>query len=102
MELNRNNNNQEKKYKIYRDPKDVLIGIFFIFLGFFFFVLMSFWIIFSKLNILNKNEIQKMPKLIQFLIKDKHYCFVVILFLPVLIILFYFRRMAGLYFRHRF
>ena len=28
MELNRNNSNQEKKYKIYRDPKDVLIGIF--------------------------------------------------------------------------
>ena len=39
-------------------------------------------------------EIQKMPKLIQFLIKDKHYCFVIITFLPVLIILFYFRRMA--------
>ena len=97
--MENNRENIKEKYKYYKDPKDVCIGIIFIFIGFFFFVIMSFWIIFSKLN---QREIQKMPKIIQFMIYDKHYCFVIIVFLPVLIVLFYFRRMAGLYFRHRF
>jgi hypothetical protein len=100
--MENNRENIKEKYKYYKDPKDVCIGIIFIFIGFFFFVIMSFWIIFSKLNKLNQREIQKMPKIIQFMIYDKHYCFVIIVFLPVLIVLFYFRRMAGLYFRHRF
>ena len=44
--MENNRENIKEKYKYYKDPKDVCIGIIFIFIGFFFFVIMSFWIIF--------------------------------------------------------
>lgn len=86
----------------YKDPKDVAIGISFLIGGLFFFVLMTFWLIISKVMYVDEKTIQRMPYIIQFIIQDKHYSFVIHIFLPILIIIFYFRLMAYNYFRHSF
>lgn len=93
---------ENKFYKNAREIKDVLIGICFLLIGFFFFLLMTFWIIISKIINISSSELDKLPKLIHFFVKDQHYAFVITLFLPVLIIMFYFRRIAFNYFRHSF
>lgn len=85
-----------------RDTKDVVIGIFFLFFGFFFFVLMTFWIIISKIITVPSSKVDEFPIIIKFFIRDEHYAFVITLFLPVLIIMFYCRRIAFNYFRHSF
>lgn len=93
---------EKKKLIKYRDPKDVAIGIFFMIGGLFFFVIMTFWLIISKIMNVDANTIKQMPTIIQFMINDKHYSIVIIIFLPILIIIFYFRLMAYNYFRHSF
>ena len=93
---------EKKKLIKYRDPKDVVIGIFFMIGGLFFFVIMTFWLIISKIMNVDANTIKQMPTIIQFMINDKHYSIVIIIFLPILIIIFYFRLMAYNYFRHSF
>ena len=86
----------------YKDPKDVAIGISFLVGGLFFFVIMTFWLIISKIMYVDEKTIQNMPYIIQFIIHDKHYSIVILIFLPILIIIFYFRLMAYNYFRHSF
>ena len=86
----------------YKDPKDVAIGISFLVGGLFFFVIMTFWLIISKIMYVDEKTIQNMPYIIQFIIRDKHYSIVILIFLPILIIIFYFRLMAYNYFRHSF
>ena len=92
----------KKNLKKIRDKKDLIIGFFFIIFSFIFFNLMSFWIIISKIINFKNENLNNFPKIIKFIIKDKHYCFVIIIFLPVIIIIFYFRRMAQYSFRHSF
>ena len=94
---------EEKKKMIkYRDPKDVAVGVFFMIGGLFFFVIMTLWLIISKTMSIDKYTIKQMPYIIQFMIYDKHYSIVIIIFLPILIIIFYFRLIAYNYFRHSF
>jgi len=92
----------KKSLKKTRNKKDLIIGFFFIIFSFIFFNLMSFWIIISKIIIIPNEILNNFPKIVKFIIKDKHYCFVIIIFLPVTIIIFYFRRMAQYSFRHSF
>ena len=85
-----------------KSKKDILIGIIFIIMSFIFFNLMSFWIIISKILNFKKENYKNFPIIVKFIINDKHYCFVIILFLPIIIIIFYFRRMAQYSYRHSF
>jgi hypothetical protein len=96
------NNSPITKPLTYKDPKDVCIGIFLFFSGLLFFMTITYWLLWSKLFPVDETILNQFPYVIQFLAKDKHYSAVLITFLPILIIIFYFRLMAYNYFRHSF
>lgn len=82
-----------------RNIKYILLGFFLIIFGLFFFLLFSFWIILSKTLKISDDKIP-LSKITQFLIDDEHYCLAIPLMLPILIVIFYFRKIALGYFRY--
>ena len=98
-----NNNISEEKYnnnEIIRDPKDVCLGYFFLIFGYFFFVITTFWLITSKINPPRDDIINKFPYIIQFFIRDKSYGIALIIYLPIMLALFAFRKLVLYSFRH--
>ena len=98
-----NNNISEEKYnnnEIIRDPKDVCLGYFFLIFGYFFFVITTFWLITSKINPPSDDIINKFPYIIQFFIRDKDYGIALIIYLPIMLALFAFRKLVLYSFRH--
>ena len=98
-----NNNISEEKYnnnEIIRDPKDVCLGYFFLIFGYFFFVITTFWLITSKINPPLDDIINKFPYIIQFFIRDKSYGIALIIYLPIMLALFAFRKLVLYSFRH--
>ena len=93
------NKSEANNIKI-KDSKDVFIGYFFLLFGYFFFVIMSFWLITSKINTPSEEIIKKFPYIIQFFIKDKYYGVSIIIYIPALLILFAFRKLVLYSFRH--
>ena len=82
-----NNNITEEIYnndEIIRDPKDVCLGYFFLIFGYFFFIII----------------INKFPYIIQFFIRDKNYGIALIIYLPIMLALFAFRKLVLYSFRH--
>lgn len=102
MEKKQNEKSTNNSLKTKRDIKDVIIGLFFIVFGCFFFVIMTVWMILSKIYTFTEEELESMSSISRFIIKDKNYSFVIVIFLPVIIIVFYCRRMAYNYFIHNF
>ena len=83
-----------------RDSKEVCIGYIFLIFGYFFFVIITFWLITSKINPPPEEMISKFPYIIQFFIRDKSYGIALIIYLPTMIILFGFRKLVLYSFRH--
>ena len=94
-EKNNNNNNE-----IIRDSKDVCLGYFFLIFGYFFFIIITFWLITSKINPPSDDIINKFPYIIQFFIRDKDYGIALIIYLPIMLALFAFRKLVLYSFRH--
>ena len=98
-----NNNLTEEIYnndEIIRDPKDVCLGYFFLIFGYFFFIIITFWLIPSKINPPSDDIINKFPYIIQFFIRDKNYGIALIIYLPIMLALFAFRKLVLYSFRH--
>ena len=98
-----NNNLTEEIYnndEIIRDPKDVCLGYFFLIFGYFFFIIITFWLITSKINPPSDDIINRFPYIIQFFIRDKNYGIALIIYLPIMLALFAFRKLVLYSFRH--
>ena len=98
-----NNNITEEIYnndEIIRDPKDVCLGYVFLIFGYFFFIIITFWLITSKINPPSDDIINKFPYIIQFFIRDKNYGIALIIYLPIMLALFAFRKLVLYSFRH--
>ena len=98
-----NNNITEEIYnndEIIRDPKDVCLGYVFLIFGYFFFIIITFWLITSKINPPPDDIINKFPYIIQFFIRDKNYGIALIIYLPIMLALFAFRKLVLYSFRH--
>ena len=98
-----NNNITEEIYnndEIIRDSKDVCLGYFFLIFGYFFFIIITFWLITSKINPPPDDIINKFPYIIQFFIRDKNYGIALIIYLPIMLALFAFRKLVLYSFRH--
>ena len=91
--------NHQDKEKI-RDSKDVCLGYFFLIFGYFFFVIITFWLVTSKINPPPDDIINKFPYIIQFFIRDKSYGIALIVYLPMMLALFAFRKLVLYSFRH--
>ena len=83
-----------------KDSKDVCIGYFFLIFGYFFFMIITFWLITSKINPPSDEIINKLPYVIQFLIRDRSYGIALIVYLPAMLLLFGFRKLVFYSFRH--
>ena len=101
--INDNSNKEIEKSKNnekIRDPKDVCLGYFFLIFGYFFSIIITFWLITSKINPPPDDVVNKLPYIIQFFIRDKSYGIALIIYLPAMIILFGFRKLVLYSFRH--
>ena len=97
--VNKNKKENKEKEKI-RDAKDVCLGYFFLITGYFFFVIITFWLITSKINPPPDEIINKFPYIIQFFIRDKSYGVSLIIFLPTILILLALKKFVLYSFRH--
>ena len=83
-----------------REKKDVYLGYFFLIFGYFFFVIITFWLITSKINPPSEDIINKFPYIIQFFIRDKAYGVSLIILLPTMLIVFALKKFVLYSFRH--
>ena len=97
--VNKKNKGQKEKEKI-RDKKDVCLGYFFLISGYFFFVIITFWLITSKINPPPEDIINKFPYIIQFFIRDKFYGVTLIVILPTLLASLALKKFVLYSFRH--
>ena len=97
--VNKKNKGQKEKEKI-RDKKDVCLGYFFLISGYFFFVIITFWLITSKINTPPEDIINKFPYIIQFFIRDKFYGVTLIVILPTLLASLALKKFVLYSFRH--
>ena len=77
-----------------------VLDISFLFLVTFFFVIITFWLVTSKINPPPDDIINKFPYIIQFFIRDKSYGIALIVYLPMMLALFAFRKLVLYSFRH--
>ena len=94
------NEKEKQTNKKIRDIKDVCLGYFFLIFGYFFFVIITFWLITSKINPPPEDIIQKFPYIIQFFIKDKIYGISIIILLPTMLLVFALKKFILYSFRH--
>ena len=80
--------------------KDICLGYFFLIFGYFFFVIITFWLITSKINPPSEDIIKQLPYIIQFFIKDKNYGVSLIVILPTMLLLFALKKFVLYSFRH--
>ena len=98
--MEKTNDKEKQNKKKIRDLKDVCLGYFFLICGYFFFVIITFWVIISKINPPSEDIIIKFPYIIQFFIKDKIYGVSIIIFLPTILIVSALRKFVLYSFRH--
>ena len=97
MNINQKKQNNEK----IRDLKDIYLGYFFLIFGYFFFVIITFWLITSKINPPSEDIIKQLPYIIQFFIKDKSYGISLIILLPTMLLVFALKKFVLYSFRHQ-
>lgn len=96
----KNMKNENKKEIKHKNWGDILFGIFLIVFGFIFFIIATFTIIISKIKRIPEDKLEQFPNWIQFLIKDTHYCFCIVLSIPLIIVISTIKRIVFLNFRH--